>query len=82
MDRGDAFTRLRRGGLPGLIAGEEKLRSKLFGAVLALVIFFAAAPTVGVLIGLAAVIVSSVAWGVVIRLRKRRAGVPLDSIEY
>jgi hypothetical protein len=78
----EAFHRLRRGGLTGLVAGEEKTKTKALAGGIAGVLFLLAIPTVGVLIGLAGVVLYSVVWGLVIRFRKRRAGVPLDSADY
>jgi hypothetical protein len=78
----EVFKRLRRGGIPGLIAGEEKPRSKVIGGAVAALVFLAAIPRVGVLVGLGFVIAFSVLWGLFIRIRKRRAGVPLDSADY
>jgi hypothetical protein len=82
MDRGDAFIRLRRGGLTRLIAGEEQTKSKAWAGGSAALLFVLHIPRIGILLALAAVVTYSVIWGFVIRFRKPRAGVPLDSIEY
>jgi hypothetical protein len=74
--------RLRRGGLTGLIGGEEKRRSKLIGSGVAVLLFLGLAPLVGVLVALLAVVVYATLSGLVLRLRKRSAGVSLDSTDY
>jgi hypothetical protein len=74
--------RLRSGGLTGLIGGKEKRRSKLIGSGIAVLVFLGLAPIVGVLFALLAVVAYATLSGLTLRLRKRRAGVSLDSTDY
>ena len=74
--------RLWSGGITGLIGGAERRRSKLIGTPGAFLLFFALRPVTGFLVALIAVAIYSTVAGLVLRLRKHRAGVPLDSLDY
>lgn len=74
--------RLWDGGITGLIGGKQRRRTKVIGLVLVLVAFQTVRVEAGLIAGFGAVIVVSALAGLILRLRKRYAGVSLDSAEY
>jgi hypothetical protein len=74
--------RLWDGGLTGLVGGKQRLRTKLIGTALGLVVFRTVQVEAGIVAGFGAVIIYAALAGLFLRLRKRAAGAPLDSTEY
>jgi hypothetical protein len=69
-------------GLPGLISGAETSRDKTCGTVLVTFTGLALLAAAGFLVALAGAAAVAVLWGLWILIRKRRAGVSIDSIDY
>jgi hypothetical protein len=69
-------------GLPGLISGAETPRDKVRGTVLTTFTGLALLARETFLVALAGAMAVGVLWGLWILIRKRRAGVSIDSIDY
>lgn len=69
-------------GLLGLIAGKVRIRDQVVSTAAAVLIGIPLLRAEGILIGLVGILALGVGCGLLIRLRKWRAGVPRSSSDY
>lgn len=82
MTRSPAARRVAKTGLVGLIAGEVKQRDFLLVAGAIALIAQAVWRLAGFLVAFVVAVALFAIFGLVVRVRKRRAGVAMDSAEY